>query len=141
MPDVMVVDAESGEIRKTVRAAYEDIALQNRVTVDGGVGVDNSLVMVLGSLDPRKYYIDWTNGGVAALKPKLFESERIVLGIGELFSVSNVPTSTLVIVDLVDSNIVNDGIIEILSVLPMTMRMTVYPPFPYQRQELEITVS
>lgn len=145
MPEISIIDAETGAILQTCDVPAGDVALQNLTPVPNGTGgfdivAVNSRILIDGKFDARTQY--WRNNKVIA-RPRLIEVTELHLTVEEAFGVKRVPRGTEVtmIADSVQVFTVDDGKIEIMSRQPVSFGLLIAPPFPWQRQQIAVTVA
>ncbi|MHB1086460.1 MAG: hypothetical protein ACYCZ0_01805 [Minisyncoccota bacterium] len=141
MPEITIVDAETGRILQTSDVPEGDVALQNRWPIQNGSGgfdivAVNSRIIIEGKFDGRTQY--WRNNAVVDRPTLCRKLQREIAASGsDRLSVGKVPPGTIVVVDG-DEYQVDDGVFEFTTAHPGTYKIVLRPPFPWQQQTLTV---
>lgn len=146
MPDVTLIDPETGRILSTGNVPACDVHRQSTKHVPRGDGTykavpDNSVIVIDGSYDARTRY--WRNNEFIT-RSKLSDVSELHLAVEEAFVIKRVPIGTEVSTIMgseVQVFTVDDGKIEIVSRQPATFELIIKPPFPWQRQQISVTIA
>jgi hypothetical protein len=135
-----VVDAETGRILQWVNPIYSQLQQQSL----RGSGT----FIAYGQHDQAAFYYP---DGLLAVRPRLWLSDQLAVAIGEAFSLP-APAGSFITYLRPSSehrsgylsqnfDLTEDETFAFETEVPGVYRLILRPPFPYQRQELQVTVS
>lgn len=125
MPEITIVDSETGRILRSCGVIESDVPAQSRAPNE---------IILEGTFDARTRRYD---GSAIVERPLLFSSDYHIAADGLDTLTLAIPAGTTLEWDG-QAQIIEDGSFEFSTVDPGESRFTFWLPFPYQRQTIRV---